>query len=220
MAAAVAGAFVTPALVYAQNATVQVYGRANVEYAYVDQGNNRPDTDMFQTPGGSSVGFKGQENLGGGLAAWFQCESSADVRGLNQDGFCSRNSAIGLRGGWGNLFFGKWDTPFKRAGAVGTVGTGETGVQGASFLTFGNSTGGGASGGQGASQSLGRNVWKRRETSSHQLREPGLRRLQVRRGLQFCERHFRGRCNHQRQAARGIDRRQLQQRSAQHRSWL
>ena len=32
MAAAVAGAFAAPALVYAQNATVQVYGRANVEY--------------------------------------------------------------------------------------------------------------------------------------------------------------------------------------------
>jgi predicted porin len=172
MAAAVAGAFAAPALVYAQNATVQVYGRANVEYGYVDQGNNRPDTDMFQTPGGSAVGFKGQENLGGGLAAWFQCESSADVRGLNQDGFCSRNSAIGLRGGWGNLFFGKWDTPFKRAGAVGTVGTGETGVQGASFLTFGNSTGGGASGGQGTSQSLGRNVWKRRETSTVNYESP------------------------------------------------
>jgi predicted porin len=94
------------------------------------------------------------------------------VRGLNQDGFCSRNSAIGLRGGWGNLFFGKWDTPFKRAGSIGTVGTGETGVQGAAFLTFGNSTGGGASGGQGASQSLGRNVWKRRETSSINYESP------------------------------------------------
>ena len=172
LATAVAGAFAAPALVYAQNATVQVYGRANVEYGYVDQGSGRPNQDMFQTPGGSAVGFKGQEQLGGGLSAWFQCESSADVRGLNQDGFCSRNSAIGLRGGWGNVFFGKWDTPFKRAGAVGTVGTGETGVQGAAFLTFGNSTGGGASGGQGASQSLSRIVWKRRETSTINYESP------------------------------------------------
>ena len=146
MAAAVAGAFVAPALVYAQNATVQVYGRANVEYGYVDQGTGKINTDMFQTPGGSAVGFKGQEQLGGGLSAWFQCETSADVRGLNQDGWCSRNSAIGMRGVWGNVYFGKWDTPFKRAGSVGTVGTGETGVQGASFLSFGNSTGGGAIG--------------------------------------------------------------------------
>ena len=222
MAVAVAGAFVTPALVYAQNATVQVYGRANVEYGYVDQGNNRPNTDMFQTPGGSAVGFKGQEQLGGGLAAWFQCESSADVRGLNQDGFCSRNSAIGLRGGWGNLFFGKWDTPMKRAGSIGTVGTGETGVLGASFLTFGNSTGGGASGGQGCEPVIsGATCGSGVRLEPDQLREPGLRRLQgARRGLQFGERHFRGRCNHQCQAARGIDRRHLQQRSAQHRPCL
>ena len=113
MAAAVAGAFVTPALVYAQNATVQVYGRATVEYGYADQGTGRPNTDIFQTPGGSAIGFKGQENLGGGMAAWFQCESSADVRGLNQDGFCGRNSAIGLKGAWGNIHYGRWDTPFK-----------------------------------------------------------------------------------------------------------
>jgi predicted porin len=35
------------------------------------------------------------------------------VRGLNQDGFCGRNSAIGMKGTFGNLHFGRWDTPFK-----------------------------------------------------------------------------------------------------------
>jgi len=172
MAVAVAGAFVTPALVFAQTATVQVYGKATAEYGYADQGSGKPNTDIFQTPGGSNVGFKGQEMLGGGLSAWFQCESSADVRGLNQDGFCTRNSAIGLRGGWGNLYFGKWDTPFKKAASVGTLGTGETGLLGAAFLFVGNSTGGGALGGQGASQSLGRNVWKRRETGTINYESP------------------------------------------------
>jgi predicted porin len=164
MAVAVAGAFVTPALVFAQTATVQVYGKATVEYGYADQGDGRPNTDTFQTPGGSSVGFKGQEQLGGGMSAWFQCESSADVRGLNQDGFCGRNSAIGLKGGWGNVFFGRWDTPFKRS-TIGMVGAGDTGLLGGAFLFVGNSTGTAASGGQGASVSLSRNVWKRRESS-------------------------------------------------------
>jgi predicted porin len=179
MAAAVAGAFVAPALVHAQTATVQVYGRANVEYSYVDPGRGKPNTDMFQTPGGSSVGFKGQEQLGGGLTAWFQCESSADVRGLNQDGFCTRNSAIGMRGGWGNLYFGKWDTPFKRAAATGTVGSGETGSFGSAFLFLGNSTGGGATGGQGASQSLSRNVWKRREAALLSYESPSFSGFKV-----------------------------------------
>jgi predicted porin len=178
MAAAVAGAFVTPALVYAQNATVQVYGRATVEYGYADQGTGRPNTDIFQTPGGSAIGFKGQENLGGGMAAWFQCESSADVRGLNQDGFCGRNSAIGLKGAWGNIHFGRWDTPFKRA-TIGMVGAGDTGLLGAAFLFVGNSTGTGAMGGQGASQGLNRNVWKRRESSLIYYESPSFSGFQV-----------------------------------------
>src|SRR6185295_4214268 len=170
MAAAVAGAFVTPALVYAQNATVQVYGRATVEYGYADQGSGRPNTDIFQTPGGSAVGFKGQEQLGGGMSAWFQCESSADVRGLNQDGFCGRNSAVGLKGGW--------DTPFKRA-TLGMVGAGDTGLLGAAFTFAGNSTGTAASGGQGASVGLSRNVWKRRESSMIYYESPSFSGFQV-----------------------------------------
>ena len=174
MAVAVAGAFVTPALVFAQTATVQVYGRATVEYGYADQGTGRPNTDIFQTPGGSAVGFKGQEQLGGGLSAWFQCESSADVRGMNQDGFCSRNSAIGMRGGWGNLYFGRWDTPFKRA-TVGMVGAGDTGLLGAAFTMTGNSTGTIASGGA----SISRNVWKRRESSQIYYESPRFSGFQV-----------------------------------------
>jgi predicted porin len=178
MAVAVAGAFITPALVFAQTATVQVYGRATVEYGYADQGTGKPNTDTFQTPGGSAVGFKGQEQLGGGMSAWFQCESSADVRGLNQDGFCGRNSAIGLKGGWGNLFFGRWDTPFKRA-TLGMVGAGDTGLLGAAFTMVGNSTGTAASGGQGGSVSLARNVWKRRESSMIYYESPSFSGFQV-----------------------------------------
>src|SRR6478752_9319157 len=96
MAVAVAGALVAPAAALAQS-TVTVYGKATVEFGYADQGAGRPNTDIFQTPGGSAVGFKGEEKLGGGLSAWFQCESSADVRGMNQDGFCTLNSALGMK---------------------------------------------------------------------------------------------------------------------------
>jgi predicted porin len=123
-----------------------------------------PTRTRSRLPGGSAVGFKGQEQLGGGMSAWFQCESSADVRGLNQDGFCGRNSAVGLKGGWGNLFFGRWDTPFKRA-TLGMVGAGDTGLWVLAFTMVGNSTGTAAIGGQGGSVSLARNVWKRRESA-------------------------------------------------------
>jgi len=177
MAVAVAGAFVAPALVYAQNATVQVYGRATVEYGWASQGSGRPNSDVFQTPGGSAIGFKGEEQLGGGMAAWFQCESSADVRGLNTDGFCGRNSAIGLKGAWGNVYFGRWDTPFKRA-TLGMVGAGDTGLLGAAFTFAGNSTGTAAIGGT-TSVALNRNVWKRRESGLIYYETPSFSGFQV-----------------------------------------
>ena len=178
MAVAVAGAFFAPAAALAQNATVQLYGKATVEYGYADQGAGRPSSDVFQTPGGSAVGVKGEEKLGGGMSAWFQCESSADVRGINGDGFCTRNSAIGLKGSWGNLHFGRWDTPFKRA-MVGMVGAGDTGLFGAAFLMAGNSTGTIASGGGGFSVNLGRNIWKRRESSLIYYESPSFSGFEV-----------------------------------------
>ena len=177
VAAAVAGAFVAPAAALAQSSTVQVYGKTTVEYGYVDQGDGRPNSDVFQTPGGSNVGFKGEEKLGGGLSAWFQCESSADVRGMNQDGFCSRNSGLGMKGAFGNLHFGRWDTPFKRA-TVGMVGGGDTGLLGLAFLMAGNSTGTGAVGGL-TPGTLGRNIWKRRESSQIYYESPSFSGFQV-----------------------------------------
>jgi len=141
IAAAVAGAFIAPAAALAQTSTVQIYGKFTYEYGIADQGNNRPSVDYADTPGGSAVGFRGEEKLGGNLSAWFQCESSADVRALDQTGWCTRNSAVGFKGGWGNVFFGRWDTPLKRAMNVGTVGAEETGILGMSFLPFGGSGG-------------------------------------------------------------------------------
>jgi predicted porin len=181
MAVAVAGALVAPAAALAQS-TVTVYGKATVEYGYVDQGAGRPNTDMFQTPGGSAIGFKGEEKLGGGLSAWFQCESSADVRGQNQDGFCSRNSALGLKGSFGNLHFGRWDTPFKRS-MVGMIGGGDTGLLGLAFTMAGSSTGTIASGGDTAGVlgggALGRGIWKRREAGLIYYESPKFSGFQV-----------------------------------------
>lgn len=130
MAVAVAGALAVPAgAAMAQTSTVQMYGLFNVEYApYVKQpdhstGGGRTTVDALNS-GASRIGFRGQEKLGGGLTAWFQCET--DIRFLNgaaaeetydthaQTNWCDRNSALGLRGGWGNFYIGTWDSPAKR----------------------------------------------------------------------------------------------------------
>jgi len=180
MAVAVAGALAAPALAVAQTSTVQIYGRITYEYGIIDQGNNQHDADYADSPGGSAIGFRGEEKLGGGLSAWFQCESSADVRALDQTGFCTRNSAVGFKGGWGNLHFGRWDTPMKRALNVGTVGAEETGILGMSFLPFGGSGGADASNTNNfGTDTQQRQRWKRREAALSYYESPNFNGFQI-----------------------------------------
>ena len=169
LAVAVAGALAVPAIAFAQS-TVQIYGRVTYEWGRADQGSGRPDLDFADTPGGSAIGFKGVEQLGGGTSAWFQCESSADITGFDTSSICTRNSAVGFRGGFGNIFAGKWDTPMKRALGLGTVGAEETGILGMSFLPFGGSGGADISG-AGVDSQL-RHRWKRRESNIMQYETP------------------------------------------------
>jgi predicted porin len=177
LAVAVAGALAAPGIALAQTSTVQIYGALNFEYGWADQGTGRPSVDYSDTPGGSNIGFKGEEKLGGNLSAWFQCESSADVRGYDQTGFCTRNSAVGLKGGFGNAHFGRWDTPMKRALGPGSVGAiGETGILGMSFLPWGGSGGADATVSNDGAQ---RQRWKRREAGLLYYESPNFSGFQV-----------------------------------------
>jgi predicted porin len=181
MAIAVAGALGAPAVALAQASTVQIYGNITYEYGIADQGNapggaGRPNVDYADSPGGSAIGFRGEEKLGGGLSAWFQCESSADVRAMDQTGFCTRNSAVGFKGGFGNLHFGRWDTPIKRALNQGSVGSEETGLLGMSFLPWGGSGGADATASGDGPQ---RQRWKRREAGLTYYESPVFGGLQV-----------------------------------------
>jgi predicted porin len=155
LAVAVAGALGAPALAMAQTSTVQIFGTFYLEYGYSNQGRppgavpplgDRQSVDYLGNPG-SELGIKGEEKLGGGLSAWFQCAStmnyldSGDGVGADTDSLlCSRNSAIGLKGGFGNVFVGRWDAPYKRAAAPWRVGVNETGFWGVAFMTHGGST--------------------------------------------------------------------------------
>ncbi|MDP1673663.1 MAG: porin [Burkholderiales bacterium] len=140
IAVAVAGALAAPAAALAQS-TVQVFGNMYMEYGFINQGANniggadRANPDVLQSPG-SEIGFRGEEKLGGGMAAWFQCASTADIRGQGPQGFCSRNSAIGLKGSFGNFFVGLWDNPYKRS-VIGRTGARATGAFGIDHLVSG-----------------------------------------------------------------------------------
>jgi predicted porin len=66
------------------------------------------------TSGTSTIGFRGTEDLGGGLKAIFQIENAVPLDGdPGPNTFASRNSNVGLASNWGTLFFGNWDTPYK-----------------------------------------------------------------------------------------------------------
>jgi len=143
MAVAVAGALAAPGLALAQ---ATVYGSFNVEYGFVSQADglngdgtsgSRDNVDAFNS-GASYVGVKGEEKLGGGMSAWFQCETRARLGvdtnpAQGNSGICDRNTALGLKGGFGNLFFGRWDSPLNLAQDAGRGGllqtTGWTGIE-------------------------------------------------------------------------------------------
>lgn len=118
LAFAVAGAF-APALAMADGGNVTIYGTINTVFENVKAdgatgaGANLDSLNRVSN-GSSNIGFKGTEDLGGGLKAWFQCETSANTD-AGPAGICGRNSAVGLQGSWGNVFLGNWDTPYKTA---------------------------------------------------------------------------------------------------------
>jgi len=166
IAVAVAGAFAAPAVAFAQASTVNIYGYINAEYGFAQRadlaaaGVSKPSWDGLISPG-SYIGFKGEEKLSGGNSAWFQCETdtgflkgdsavtvntgasgAATTAGhvSTQGGWCSRNSALGLKGDFGNFYVGHWDSPVKRAVAAHRV-VGETGWQGVQGMLISNGGG-------------------------------------------------------------------------------
>jgi predicted porin len=119
VALAVAAAFTTPA--FADNANVTVYGKAflNVESANSDKvatATTGKSVTRVNT-NASRFGVKGSEDLGEGLKGLYQFEVQVDADGNSGNGFGNgtRNSGVGIEGGFGKVIIGIWDTPFKVA---------------------------------------------------------------------------------------------------------
>lgn len=146
IAVAIAGAFAAPAVAFAQSNTVNIYGTFNVEYGFskgdgaaldpkvTGQSKSFNSSDAWNS-GASNIGIKAEEKLGGGMSAFVQCES--DIRFLAGAGaagsLCDRNSAIGLKGGFGSVYAGNWDSPLKQAVGM-TRMLGDTGWLGVTHL--------------------------------------------------------------------------------------
>lgn len=115
IALAVAGAFVAPAAMAQTANPVTLYGQVNVTVESVEAKGAGGVTRRTRIEDQSSrLGVRGTEDLGGGLKAFFQLETAfrADQ---NTTAFATRNSAVGLQGGFGSFLIGRWDMPFKSA---------------------------------------------------------------------------------------------------------
>lgn len=115
IALAVAGACVAPA---AMAGPVVLYGRV---YETLESVNAKSGDGAAEVPRrtrvsdqASLLGVRGTEDLGGGLKAFFQLET-AFKPDQNDSAFATRNSGVGLEGGWGSFVMGRWDMPYKVA---------------------------------------------------------------------------------------------------------
>ena len=96
-----------------------IYGVVDlaVESQRATAGSSGPATHSLQMVSGtfsaSRLGFKGTEDLGGGLRAFFQLENgfNADDGSLTGTSLFGRKSVVGLGGAWGDLWFGRDYSP-------------------------------------------------------------------------------------------------------------
>jgi predicted porin len=104
VAAAVAATLAIPAM-----ANVDIYGRAHVTLDHLDDGN---DSGLNLSSNSSRLGFRANHEIAEGLTGMVQIEQ--EVRFENGAGnFATRDSFVGLRGDFGMIRLGQFDTPLK-----------------------------------------------------------------------------------------------------------
>lgn len=87
-----------------------IYGKMHYSWDFADT--NEAGDSSDDAPGisrASRLGFKGSEDLGDGMKAVFQIESQINST------VGSRNTFVGLAGGFGTVVLGRHDTPYKIA---------------------------------------------------------------------------------------------------------
>jgi predicted porin len=112
LALAVFGAFAGAA---SAQSNVSIYGVVDAGVQYVNDGNPAGKTVGLESglQSGSRIGFKGTEDLGGGLSAIFTLENgfSADTGKLGQgDRLFGRQAWVGVAGGFGAVKLGRQQT--------------------------------------------------------------------------------------------------------------
>jgi predicted porin len=175
-----AALFAAPAAALGQT-TVEIYGRLNADLESVKQTGSATGTNFASrsrvTSNSSNVGVRGTEELGQGLRAFFQIESSVNFDSGTQSGFwASRNSGIGLISGYGQVLLGQWDSPYKFS-TLRIDPTGDTGIAAYTGIIGGT---GSITAGQGGQNFAERASFSRRVQNVVQYWSPNWRGLTAR----------------------------------------
>jgi predicted porin len=135
---AVAGAMGVPVAAFAQN--VQIYGKLYPQFGTMSTSGASSAADLNPVVAGSAggndkrrfnidsnntrIGFRGSEDLGGGLKAIFQIEQRVSIDNpVAARVFATRDSFVGLAGGFGTVKLGNMDTVYKQLGdPIGILG--------------------------------------------------------------------------------------------------
>jgi len=115
--AALAAAACAATWVHAQEDPITLYGRVHIEVESVRaSGGGKPDVPRRTrvTDQASLLGVRGAERLSRDLHVFYQLETGFDPQGPGGS-FAARNSGVGLRGPWGSVLVGRWDSPYKTA---------------------------------------------------------------------------------------------------------
>jgi predicted porin len=116
LSAAIALALSVP---MAASAAPTLYGKANVSYASTSQENDLDGSDVSKldvASNASRIGIKGTETINDNLEAIYQAEfevafDDGDAKGGNV--FSQRNIYVGVKGNFGTVIAGHFDTPLK-----------------------------------------------------------------------------------------------------------
>jgi len=110
-------AAVIPAFAQAEKVEIELpkfYGKVNVSVQATDEA----DTNISEVVSNASrLGVKGEIDLNHGLQGVYKAEYETQVDDGDKDGetFAQRNIYAGIKGGFGQVIVGKFDTPLKKA---------------------------------------------------------------------------------------------------------
>ncbi len=119
LAIAIASTLVSPLAANAGDATI--YGRVHLTMDHVEKGDasaSSTNTSWNFNSRKSALGFKGKEDLGGGMKVFYKMEWDVDITGTSGTGISTRDRYIGIKtAGMGTIKMGALTTSYKQTTA-------------------------------------------------------------------------------------------------------